>query len=162
MLLVSSTTLSNASKYFATLFGPRFSEGQDQRSPDNPKQIRLPEDEPQAMLDLCMVLQGRRTDFSNAVPPLTTRILQLAVVVDKYQCAEILHLQNKAILLAWLNHWKITSFEQHGDILAASYLLRQARSFIEVTKRMILEHHETYSGLHDVIPTSVLCGSEII
>ena len=46
-LLVSSTVLSVSSRVFGAMFGPRFSEGQNNTSAE-PKEVRIPEDDAKA------------------------------------------------------------------------------------------------------------------
>lgn len=167
-LVVSSVTLSQASPVFHKWLGTNFEEGQDARSAYDPKEIPLPDDDAEAVRLLCELTHFRAGmgSTSNAKPILeaTKEILRLAVVVDKYDCIEALHLASSALLNAFryeLNQQKVT-LESVADLAAAAYLFRQDDHFAFFTRRMILDYTEPFSPLvecesGEMMPSIAFC-----
>ena len=60
-LRVSSKALSLASTVFAALFSPRFSEGQPLSSSTEARNVPLPEDDLEAMTQICYAIHFYRT-----------------------------------------------------------------------------------------------------
>lgn len=165
-LLVSADVLKRASKVFAALLGPNFREGQKKGTSARPKEIELPEDNAKAMKDMCNLLHG------NNVPAVawaksfkSPQILAFAIVVDKYACAEYLHFQSQAILLAFHDRVTEPSMAVSCWIAAASYLLNQPLSFSIATERLtkLASNHHSHmlSGESGrILPASVIPKSE--
>ncbi|KAK5071263.1 hypothetical protein LTR64_007766 [Lithohypha guttulata] len=82
---VHKSFLQAASPVFATLLGSQFQEGHKTYSVANP--LPFPEDDPTAMLNLCRILhwQSGTVDIST-----DDWLQQLAIVCDKYRCAQAL------------------------------------------------------------------------
>ena len=83
-LILSSKILALASPVFKAMFSPKFREGSTARSAQNPLQLPLPDDNPDALTVLFHTLHfsSKRT-FSSLGADLQLQIAQLA---DKYQC----------------------------------------------------------------------------
>ena len=160
-LLVHSVVLTAASKVFSALLGPNFREGQAVRSSEQPKEIKLPEDDARAMSDMCHLLHGKHVDeLLKAVT--SARVLSYAIVVDKYACVDALRMQSHAILFAHLDYYTFRlDMTINGRMVVATYLLEHAPSFKRATKRLIIGVNEQYSDLlkrdfGPMIPLSVL------
>lgn len=93
-LRVSSKALSLASPVFAALFSPRFSEGQPLSSSTEARNVPLPEDDPEAMTQICYAIHFYRT-----VPRIISMPLleKMASLCDKYDLA--------VALAAWSELW---------------------------------------------------------
>lgn len=90
-LLVSSSWLSASSPVFQTMLEGQFSEGRATRSTDSPQTIQLPDDSWSGMRDMCALLH-LNMDFIREHDWVTTRLLDLAIVSDKYGVAKALQL----------------------------------------------------------------------
>ncbi|KAK5717005.1 hypothetical protein LTR17_016147 [Elasticomyces elasticus] len=145
-LLVSSTTLIEASKVFAALLGPNFNEGQKPRTPEKPVEVALPEDDADSIADMCRLLHGKPAPKLERLV-LAKRILQFAVAVDKYACVGPLRLSVQGLLLGYLESHAHPSFRDIGSIAASAYLLRHPRAFLITTKRLIMEGTAWFSLL---------------
>jgi hypothetical protein len=99
---VSSVVLSYASSIFATMLGDKFLEGQHERSALHPKRIDLPNDDPEAMVSLCKMIHFHTEDSEilNGLPSLqlSVRLLNVAILMDKYDCIDALCLASDATL----------------------------------------------------------------
>ena len=86
-LLVSSTMLVEASPVFNAMFGTNFKEGQN-LSPDNPPEISLPDDDPDAMFLLCELLHSPDSwgYWLNYLPTsqVAKIIMRLGILAEKY------------------------------------------------------------------------------
>lgn len=93
-LRVSSKALSLASPVFAALFSPRFSEGQPLSSSTEVRRVPLPEDDPEAMTQICYAIH-----FYATVPrTISMSLLEgIASLCDKYDLA--------VALAAWSELW---------------------------------------------------------
>ena len=165
---VSSVVLSYASPTFATMLGDKFEEGQDERSTSHPKRINLPDDDPEAMVSLCEMIHFRanHSDLLNGrpSPELSVRLLNLAILIDKYDCIDSLCLANDAILERFVHCGPeaYASVEYTANLTAAAYLLRKQLYFALFTRRLVLDHCSPYSELleypcGEIIPTVALC-----
>jgi hypothetical protein len=81
-LKVSSKVLTAASRYFEALLGPHFREGQTLIQ-SGTVIVPTPEDDPQAMSDMCNLLHGRSIPELLSQSILASRILHLAITLDK-------------------------------------------------------------------------------
>ncbi|KAK5951038.1 hypothetical protein OHC33_007791 [Knufia fluminis] len=141
-LRVESYMLRRASKAFDVMFGPRFGEGQNITA-SNPKDIPLPEDDPDMMKLVCHILH-----FQSSVVPGTicaSDTYKLAKLVDKY----FLH---DAVRLALDRAFNIEASMLSADriqLLRAAILLQNDDYYKVVTKSMIMECNGPYSGLYN-------------
>lgn len=141
---VSSSILTLASPVFAALLGPHFREGQGERSPEDPREISLPDDEALAMSDLCNLLHFK-TPKGLRAGTFASRILSLAIAVDKYGCSEALRLQGQGLLLQWSNEcdWsKRPTAPELGAMASAAYLFENESAFTSLTSRLTKEGNE--------------------
>ncbi|KAK5084468.1 hypothetical protein LTR05_005544 [Lithohypha guttulata] len=129
---VHKSFLQAASPVLAKLLGCQFKEGHEEYSLANP--LSFPEDDPTAMLNLCRVVHWR----SKSVDVTTIDWLQkLAVVCDKYQCADCLQdffqtRIEKAVLSEvekYLIFHLTGNQDQFGDW--SSFLVRNTKDLIE-------------------------------
>lgn len=139
-----------ASRSFAALLGPRFLEGEQDRSPAHPATVRLPDDASLAMSDMCNLLHLKHPPALQTCGP--ERILALAVVIDKYCCVDSLRLASQGLLHdapADAKGQKDAAYTIH--IATAAYLLDQQRAF-DIATRLMLEHSTTqFSDLRKTI-----------
>ncbi|KAF7197560.1 hypothetical protein HII31_01063 [Pseudocercospora fuligena] len=168
-ILVSSTVLINLSKVFAVLLGPNFKEGQTQRDATNPQTISLPDDDATAMTHMCMLLHckvvpefsnpgGNTTITQNTRDNHSLRILKLAMIIDKYDCVDVLRLQVNS--LVWDN---LDRFRNGGvatcRIANVAWMFQLPRAFRAATKQIIREHAELPSLNESGLPMKVYCSS---
>jgi hypothetical protein len=84
-------------------------------------------------------------------------ILRVATAADKYDCISALAFASRT----WLRLCE-TGAQDRMFLAAAAYLLRDAESFREITKSLVLDHDGSYLLLYDeeiesVMPWKVLC-----
>ena len=97
---VSSKALSLASPVFAALFSPRFLEGQSLSSPTEVRNVPLPEDDPDAMTQICYAIHFYRTVPRTLPMPLLESVASLC---DKYDLAIALAAWSEL----WLRDWAL-------------------------------------------------------
>lgn len=145
-LRVSSVILSYASPVFKALLGPHFKEGQDVRSPTEPKKITLPEVDPSAMITLCAIVHFQGTGDEDLE---TSDFVRVVIVADKYACTQAVREPGEAYLLRWAIK-PPASYPYLGDycdLVVAAYLLRLDKLFALFTRRLILDQHTPFSEL---------------
>lgn len=100
--------------------------------------MRLPEDDPAAMSDICLLLHGEEVESLSSTAT-SKRILSYAIAVDKYHCLKALRLYSQGILLAWLDRNQKQTDEGAAEarIAAAAYLLEHRRTFSLTTERLM-------------------------
>ncbi|KAF2807528.1 uncharacterized protein BDZ99DRAFT_392986 [Mytilinidion resinicola] len=152
---VCSSVLKNASKYFNAMFGPHFSEGQDLRG-DSPKEISMPDDDANALEILCNILHLRNDVVPETLDPI--KAFEIAVTADKFDCIVAV----KYASMLWLSPKEVQGIIELGYLMAAAYILDNARAFSEITLAMILRHKDCYLpladkdvGLVDIVPWKV-------
>lgn len=153
---VDSRCLRRASKVFAAMFSTRFAEGQN-LSPLEPKEVPLPEDDHEHMLVLCNAFHLKNEVLEST--PTTSDMLNLAVLIDKYDCAEAVRFISKAWLLGWKKTyhqpWRKTYYQQDVErLVAAAYLMRDQEQFRVYTKVLVVWHESSLGLLRmgNVIP----------
>lgn len=161
-LLVASAILSSASKVFKALLGPRFKEGQTHGSTGQPKAITFPEDNTQAMLDMVRVLHNQVDD--SFIAPSGDRVLDLAVVIDKYDCAKSVKLQSYALLMGAPLVDPASSFTDCAKAALAAYLLRSPFAFRMLCARAIMQADRPFNSIGEaswakLFPANLLCKS---
>lgn len=160
-VVVWSATLKRTLAVFSAMLSSKFSEGQGVGSSQTPKEITLPDDDPIAISNMCNLTHGHRLTVKQ-LPKISTRVLKLAIVIDKYACVEVLYYQTQAILLKWLDEFPDADIIAYGQIAAAAYLLDQPRVFNKATKGLIGESSDdTVAILRDrcgeILPFNVFC-----
>lgn len=160
-MLVSSAVLSMASRSFAALLGPRFQEGRQDRSTGSPALVALPDDQPQAMSDMCNLLHLRDVPELQVCEP--ERIVALAVVIDKYCCVDALRLAMQGLVSDALEDECGQADPSYTiQIATAAYLLNQRRAFTIATRLMLLHSTTQFSELRKMeggklFPMNALC-----
>lgn len=139
-LKVLSSLLALVSQYFRTLFGSRFREGQDAA---NGKDITLHDDDPKAFTLLCKIIHMQYTPPPQ--PLSSDEMLNVAFVVDKYDCVKAVALAMNSIFppldptATFVDRCKYASaaylLDRYGDsqMLTESLMLGRADSVAEVT-----------------------------
>lgn len=139
---VHSWVMRVASKVFNVMFGSKFREGRD-LSRDNPKEIRLEEDDAEAMRIICQVLHFKTQSIPEDLYPY--RIWTIAKAIDKYFFNDAL----RYAASVWLRDNTASDFEGYSYILKASLLLRDSVTFKDVTKSLILDWSCSYFPMLD-------------
>ena len=140
-LRASSLMLSAASPVFKALLGPHFREGQRSRSSTSPVEISLPEDDEDYITELCQILyhdplHGEEPETEHCKP---SSLLELAQLIDKYDCSKAFLLPSRGLLLHWaIENNGTVKTEEIWDMVKAAYLLREPVSFEILTKMMIM------------------------
>lgn len=138
-----SLVVKNASKVFAALLGPHFSEGQalSANNHNMPAEILLPEDDPEAFSIIFKVIHGR----NDTVPrkPRALTVLKVAIAVDKWDCRTPL---NWAIL-TWLKCDGIHDAEELWTLMLAAYWFQDEQAFRDTTCALVLHHTGSYLEL---------------
>ena len=80
-LRIQSQVLRCASKVFGAMFGPTWSEGQG-LSKESPREVRLVEDDADALQIICRVIHHRNNDVPQSLTP--KEVLQITIEADKY------------------------------------------------------------------------------
>lgn len=126
-VLVSSLVMSLSSPVFDAMFNGNFAEGQA-RSPDQPREVALPDDDTQAMLLVCRIAHMRTSDLPEMLS--VNAFTEFALVSDKYQCT--------AAVRAWSKVWISKIFEgepgaDYEKVVLAIYLLDMPQEFYKAT-----------------------------
>jgi hypothetical protein len=154
-LQVDSICLKKASKYFRVMFGPHFSEGQDLGG-NSPKEVLMLDDNANVLEIICNIIHLR----NDAVPEILTpdEVFEIAIAADKFDCGIAL----KHATALWLNPRDVKGIVELGRLMAAAYMLDNARAFGEITLSMILRHKESYlllldetAGIIDFVPWKI-------
>ncbi len=119
-LLVSSKVLSIASKPFAAMFSPRFTESKG-LSAAAPKEIPLPEDDAKAMTVLCKAIHHKLEDGDE--PGTTLELLEVVVLADKYDCTKLHSLK------LWTKDLPSSLPKDAFALLVMSYLSNDSKGF---------------------------------
>lgn len=145
-LRVSSVILSSASPVFKAMLGPKFLEGQGDRSAQDPKEIALYDDDVAAMVRLCRLLHHQE-DMPTAPQDKASlaagaeQLLALTILADKYGCIGSIRpsggymLFNAASMPICLD----TTMQTYLCLIAAAYMLEDSRHFALFTRRMVLD-----------------------
>ncbi|KAF2135727.1 uncharacterized protein K452DRAFT_238843 [Aplosporella prunicola CBS 121167] len=154
---VHSIVLKLASKVFAAMFGPHFSEGQDLNS-NSPKRVEMPDDEPEAMKLLCDALHHRLEDTLTA--PRGSLLDHVVKLVDKYDCSAAMMGISTVWMYKLIEDAKYMDYEGWERLLPVAYLFNNAQSFYEVTKGLVYHYDGFFSSIEhemmDCLPTGVL------
>ena len=128
---VCKPLLSFASQYFNALFSGQFSEG---GLAERGQDVMLEEDEPDAVVNLCKILHMK---YTWPTPMNPKELLHLAIVADKYDCVEAIHLAVQPLFPTGRfpgGCWAAR------DMIVASYLLDHPHYFSIYTKMMLARY----------------------
>lgn len=168
-LRVSSVIQSSASPVFTALFGPNFSEGQAMRSPQNPKEISLPDDDTEAMDRLCRMVHNQGDPLESGLEEspaarISYLLLQLVTLADKYCCMHAIRTSAKFQLSCLAAPSVAMSLGQDAtlELIAVSYLLSSSRYFTHFTRFLVLDSTCRFDYLAKqpamgILPISILC-----
>lgn len=134
-LRVNSTILRTASQVFEAMLGPNFAEGQELSS-TTPKEIKLEEDDAEAMKVICQVLHFKLANVPHAVdPPL---FLNISKLVDKYFLQEAFTFY----IEKWFSIEDIRKYQYAMEdlvrLLEIAMLLKLSEGFMAVTRRLVM------------------------
>ena len=120
-----------ASTVLKVLLGPNFLEGQALSS-QSPGRVALPDDDAEAMVAVCNVLHHC---YQFSIPePGTDFMVKVALASDKYDCTSAMSqwssVQPRALTCV------ATLSTKQGQLLLASYMLKDYQGFMKITKLM--------------------------
>ncbi|KAK6439572.1 hypothetical protein LTR95_004224 [Oleoguttula sp. CCFEE 5521] len=153
-LTVFSHLLTHASTTFRVLFGPHFAEGQQERGVQQPLRLPLPDDDSEAIIDLCAILHLKPIHNVNSSGDGTVaiiRIVGLAITADKYDCTSSIELASNGLLSRFMQLGGTSGLSMGAlsDLVLATYHLRLPRHFAVFTSRLVVDHDGQYSKLLD-------------
>lgn len=169
-LRVCSAILCSASPVFKVMLGPKFSEGQDLRNVQNPKEISLPDDDTAAMTRLCRLIHHQHDPQAGEPHEFAAKALfDLTVLMDKYACTAALSMAWQFLLSSFATPLvsSTLSAETLLYLAAAANLLDNRRYFCCFTRRLVLNATKSYSSLVNhpavaMLPSSVLRKSQVL
>lgn len=134
-LLVSSQFLKFGSRAFQAMLESNFVEGRlfRARNPRKPFVLELPEDEPYAMCDLCILLhRSEELDPDRRAPE---SFLELFKVADKYDCMRSV----RPGVLHWMRRNCIKAADQTQRLkwVTLAYLFDDAETFSRMTSGIV-------------------------
>ncbi|KAK5726164.1 hypothetical protein LTR17_012979 [Elasticomyces elasticus] len=140
---VSSVVLSLASPVFKKMLGPHYLEGQAPRSAEQPKEVQLPDDDPNAMGKMLALLHFHDADTRIAVIS-PAELANLAVAVDKYDCVTALALTTEALLKRCTEPGAVPllyvqTLPYYARLATAAFLLRNKNLFVKYTRLLVVE-----------------------
>ena len=153
---VQSFILRMSSDVFKAMLSSHYSEGgRLETSTGSPIEIDLPDDSYDAMAIVLRVLHLQDKDIQGMT---ASTLLEVAVLVDKYQCQPGLAYAASH----WLRLTKNLSSQDLFDMLAASYLLDCPNSFQELSHELVFNQLAPFDEMLDVkyqrlIPSSLPC-----
>jgi hypothetical protein len=141
----NSLVVKNASKVFAALLGPHFSEDQALsvgKDHGLPVEILLPEDDPEALSVIFKVIHGRNDLILEN--PKSSTVLKVAIAVDKWDC----HIPLCWAISAWLKFGgSIPNVEVLWTLMLAAYWFRHGQGFMNTTRALVMHHDGLYLEL---------------
>lgn len=166
-ILVSSKVLSLNSSVFSAMFSNSLSEGTAliQNSASNqPTRIPLPGDNCDAIILLCEILHFRYDHAKQGVPELAA-LLDLGIVVHKYDCSRALAFIGEKWMEKYLPSAGLNGFE---DVLLIAYLFDDSKMFKAVSKKVVINHvgsfREAYAGcfngIEEKLPVATFGNSQ--
>lgn len=137
-LLVSSVALSLMSPVFEAMFSGPFIEGQS-LSPDSPRTVPLPDDDPEAMRLLCSTAHMCVDELPNKNVPrkiVHTVFAEYAILCDKYDCIGAVSAYSKR----WAMELLVFPGRQHFEkLIFSTYVLDLPDEFAKATRAVILD-----------------------
>jgi hypothetical protein len=155
-LRIQSQVLRCASKVFSAMFGPTWSEGQG-LSNEYPREVRLVEDDADALRIICSVMHHRNDDVPQSPTP--KEVLQIAIEADKYD----LNIALKYVRAQWLKPSGKPGREDMGYLLAAAFLFGDMDMFVAHALALILHYTGSYLEFSDdeitgqILPWKTFC-----
>ncbi|MCJ1399231.1 hypothetical protein MMC11_002433 [Xylographa trunciseda] len=150
---VSSKHLTLASRVFNSMLKPGFLEGDKLRT-QGCADLRLPEDNPAALLILLNLIHGRFKQVPLKVD--LCMLTELAILVDKYELLEITDI----VLKSWLEDLEKSIKQEFNDdllpLMCISYVFRKPDIFRQVTRTAQMEGDGPIKEYRLPIPASVL------
>ena len=141
-LKIQSQVLRCASKVFSAMLGPTWSKDQGV-STGSPREIRLAEDDADALRIICCVVHHRNDDVP--LSPTPKEVLQIAIEADKYD----LNIALKYVRAQWLKPRGKPEREDMGYFLAAAFLFGDMDMFVAHALALILHHTGSYLDFLD-------------
>ncbi|TKA61288.1 hypothetical protein B0A55_10399 [Friedmanniomyces simplex] len=134
-LRTSTVVLSNASPVFKAMLGPKFAEGQALQADyaGVPHTVTLPDDDPEAMQSLCLILQCGAIAPSSIPAELMVKTTLLA---DKYDCIDAIK-RSAALWAANIDAEKLDLYTV-AALSEAAFLQDDTSLFAKYTKVVVL------------------------
>jgi hypothetical protein len=138
------------------MLGPNFSEGQGDRSAENPKEITLEDDDVATTTRLCRLLhhQNDLPETSHGQSPLELRaaakeLYDLAVLADKYDAAQSIRMAGAYLLfqLGTASKPEDMPMEALLCLITTAFIMEDHRHFTLFTRRLVMDHADNYSTI---------------
>lgn len=161
---VQSVALTMGSRVFKAMLGPHFLEGCSREfngMEGYSKEIVLPDDDVEGMKIVCNVLHHR----NNEIPPYLDgeRLLEVAVIADKYDCFEALRFVSAFWFVSW-ERWASERWTPEDGVfgMTAAYIFNNEVGFRCITNDLIRRHKGSFLSLLtpeilDHVPLVLLC-----
>ncbi|MCJ1475372.1 hypothetical protein MMC13_004034 [Lambiella insularis] len=131
---VSSTILASyASGVWKAMFSTRFAEG---NAVLRGRPVELPDDDPEAMKALCLILH-HRFDLVAAQRPCADFLENLTIVADKYDCARAMLPATTTLLNSF-----VKDDDFGGKLLYPFFAINDAEGFNNVTKEIVRDMND--------------------
>lgn len=145
-LRVDSYLLRAASAPLNVMFGPHFKEGQG-LDPNKPKDIRLEEDDSEAMILICQVIHHKNASVSKKIPAkLLGKTAQLA---DKYLLQDTMCFA----IEKWFEVDDEQDLKDLGTLLDVAIKFRLERGFQNAIRQLVLNIADSYEPLVAAAPS---------
>lgn len=151
---VSSVFMSHGSPVFAAMLSEKYAEGQD-LSATNPKEVPLPDDDPDTILLLCQLLHLRQDALPEMLP--VDQLLTLATTTDKYQFAGSICMVGEN----WLQKQEtpIMPESQVWKMINIAYLFGLKKQFCHLTHLFLYSFPSSYlEGVMEIPESDALSG----
>lgn len=135
-LRVHSFILKTNSPVFQVMLGPRWLEGQSLAniSSTAPGTLKLPDDDPEAMKYLCLMLHNCHNELMTA--PSHALLLDIAKAADKYRCIS----STRLIFELWISRLaNLKYYEIEYSHLATAYILEDAWTFEDFSRKVLMQ-----------------------
>ncbi|KAK5938082.1 hypothetical protein PMZ80_009671 [Knufia obscura] len=141
-LRVNSVFLRASSKFFNTLLGGNFAEGQNLSS-DKPKEIPLPEDDPETIRWICQVAHLKNGGLPSRLDK--EQMCMMVEAIDKYDLRETM----APVMNEWLNPYKAkgTDLSDMEVYLDAAMRFEYPTAFYRITEGFLRFEGEPYTRL---------------
>ena len=159
LIQVSSGVLTAASEFFVDLFEAKLQENDLPYSTSSPKEVPMKDDDPQAILDLCMILhhRGREVKIGGKA------LVDVAVMCSKYDCEKSASLWvstqlSKSFRVAQASNSTLAppaSTISLPDIMALSYIFDDPQHFWLASKPLVAAQHLS-SRVGNLLPAELL------
>ncbi|TKA51942.1 hypothetical protein B0A55_12773 [Friedmanniomyces simplex] len=135
-LRTSTVVLGNASPVFKAMLGPKFAEGQALQGDyvGIPHTVTLPDNDPEAMQSLCLILQCGAIAPSSSVP--AELMVKTTLLADKYDCIDAIK-RSAALWAANIDAEKLDLYTV-AALSEAAFLLDDTSLFAKYTKEVVL------------------------